>query len=100
MSSSRPYLSLRMDSLKKPPQRQNRPLHRRKRRARGGGEDELPTLEMVGDRVVGTSSSQILRLATPDVWKVIAPKGLIVRAGPGDDCLPLGRLKGVGKHGT
>ena len=64
----------------------------------GGGEDELPTLEMVGDRVVGTSSSQMLRLATPDVWKVIAPKGLIVRAGPGDDCLPLGRLKGVGNH--
>jgi hypothetical protein len=28
-------------------------------------------LEMVGDRVVGTSSSQMLRLATPDVWKVI-----------------------------
>ncbi len=65
-----------------------------------GGEDELPTLEMVGDRVVGTSSSQMLRLATPDVWKVIAPNGLIVRAGPGDDCLPLGRLKGVGNHRT
>lgn len=41
---------------------------------------ELPELEVVGGEVVGMKKRQT-KLASPDLWKVIAPKGLVVHAG-------------------
>lgn len=57
-------------------------------------EGELPELEVVGGEVVGMKKRQTT-LTSPDMWKVIAPKGLIVHAGPGDDFKALGRLMGM-----
>jgi hypothetical protein len=41
--------------------------------------EELPELEVVGGEVVGTK--KVEQKVTRDLWKVIAPKGLVVRAG-------------------
>ena len=54
--------------------------------------EELAELEVVGDEMVSAKVQQ-QQQRSRDVWKVIAPNGLVVHAGPGDDYKPLGRLR-------
>jgi hypothetical protein len=53
---------------------------------------DIPELEVVGEQVVG-AKAQEQKTMSRDVWKVIAPNGVVVHAGPGDDFKPLGRLR-------
>ena len=52
--------------------------------AESGGQEELPEVTFVGGEAVVVESSgsgRHTQLASPDFWKVIAPKGLVVHSG-------------------